>query len=66
MEIQLFGGTIFPNQSVINDKELWSYLIDWFKGKIINCNNCSTEWLSIFFVIIFLAILIYFIFKNNK
>lgn len=69
MQTLLFGGFVFPNQSVLEGQKRWGSLWDFLFEKLWNCYQCQTEWLFVLFFmggLFVLFFIIYHFFKNPK
>ncbi len=66
MSILLFGGSIFPNQSALEDKQILTYLYEFISKRIFNCYECSFEWVTSLFFLLLSIFIFYLIFNHLK
>lgn len=52
MLILLFGGTIFPNQTSLENKHFFHVLWDFISNRLINCFDCRLEWTTSLLILI--------------
>lgn len=50
----LFGGTIFPNQTILESKFIYHRIWEWILQKMNSCYNCN--WTNI--MLLFISVII--------
>ncbi len=66
MNILLFGGSIFPNQSALENNQLLTYLYEFISKRIFNCYDCSFEWVTSLLILLLSIFSFYLIFNHLK
>ncbi len=67
MNALLFGGSIFPNQTALEEKHVLNVILEFIYNKFNQCYDCHIEGMISLLVLFFCVILgIYFILSSIK
>lgn len=66
MLILLFGGTIFPNQASLENKQSFHVLWDFISNRLMNCLECRLEWATSLLILLTIISCIVFIGKRIR
>jgi len=64
MKTLLFGGTIFPNQSSIENNSIQNTILDWLIQRFRSCYECKIEWAGYALYLSVIILLVYLVYRS--